>query len=80
MTTSQAFVYKAGHAPELHDKDVADRMKAEEGWTDSAANAKNPPKAKVENDASDAPYNPDRHYKDGRKDEAGNWAVRKSAK
>lgn len=32
----QAFVYKDGKA-ELHDKDTADRMKADEGWFDNPA-------------------------------------------
>lgn len=34
----QAFVYKGGKA-ELHNKDVADRMKADEGWFDNPADA-----------------------------------------
>jgi hypothetical protein len=44
MGMSQAFVYKHGKAPELHNKDVADRMKAEEGWSDNPADAKKPAK------------------------------------
>ena len=43
MTVSQAFVYK-GNKAELHDKDVADRMKADEGWFDNPTDAKDPPK------------------------------------
>lgn len=39
----QAFVYK-GDKSELHNKDVADRMKADEGWCDNPTEAKNPPK------------------------------------
>lgn len=35
MTVSQSFVYKPGKTPELHDDDVADRMKADEGWFDN---------------------------------------------
>jgi len=35
----QAFVYK-GDKAELHDKDVADRMKADEGWHDNPTDAK----------------------------------------
>jgi len=42
----QAFVYK-GDKAELHNKDIADRMKAAEGWFDNPADAleadSNPP-------------------------------------
>lgn len=40
-TMEQAFVYK-GDKAELHDKPVADRMKAEEGWFDNPEAAKKP--------------------------------------
>jgi len=39
QTINQSFVYK-GTKAELHDDDVADRMKAEEGWCDNPADAK----------------------------------------
>ncbi len=60
MTTSQAFVYKAGKAPELHDKDVADRMKAEEGWSDNPSVGKEPSKkaASVPKEEADAETKP----------------------
>lgn len=98
-TIEQAFVYK-GDKAELHDKDVADRMKDEEGWFDNPADAKKPTKPATKitiptkddspspdstpdedvNDASGTPFNADRHYKDKRTDENGNWAVKKNAK
>ena len=49
--TSQSFVYKGSKA-ELHDDDVADRMKAEEGWFDNPTDAKNPPKPEVDAEAA----------------------------
>jgi len=51
MGMSQAFVYK-GDKAELHNKDVADRMKAEEGWFDNPADAKDPPKPEVDSEAT----------------------------
>ena len=94
QTINQSFVYKGTQA-ELHDDDVADRMKAEEGWFDNPTDAKKPAKrvpaakppvvnddAPDENakDASGTPFDADRHYKDKRTDDDGNWAVKKNAK
>jgi len=52
---SQSFVYKAGKTPELHDKDVADRMKADEGWFDNPTDAKDAPKAEPKANVEAAP-------------------------
>lgn len=98
-----SYVYK-GDKAEIHDDDIADRMKADEGWYDNPDDAKkktakpkdvdkipasdpetlqgdgsSTPDEDVK-DASGMSFDANRHYKDKRTDDDGNFAVRKNAK